>query len=203
MWDVLAGKPVHQGGTQMFTKKTTWNYSMKGPITTPQETERNNKTVHTVATKFGIQLLGVEISCYPASKRSLLYSLYTNTDANVSTYNNELISWTASTLQMSRSYIHYSYLQIPCSNCFFCLICFRYAVCLKATRQKELYVPSYKNGPFWESKGTSKKTEHWVRREGFHLDSQQYSNFQQQTQTRSPTISRTPLHITITLLHCL
>jgi len=72
----------------------------------------------------------------------------------------------------------------------FLSICFRYTVCLKATRQKELYVPFYKNLLFWESKGTSKKTEHWVRREGFHLDSQQYSNFQQQTQTLSQSHTR-------------
>ncbi len=147
------------------------------------------------------------VSCYPASMWVFLYSLNVHQHwyKIFSTYK-KLIWWTAHMLQMCQSYIHYSYLQKYLAWVVFLFFVFdllQVHSVLKSNEAKRTRVPFYKNLPFWESKGTSKKTEHWVRREGFHLDSQQYSNFQQQTQTRSQTISHTPLHITITLLHCL
>lgn len=95
------------------------------------------------------------------------------------------------------SYIHYSYLPMPVV--FFVSICFSVLQSDKATRTWRSFLTKVIRKKL---KGRVRKSG--VRREGFHLDSQQYSNFQRQnTQTRSVTVSRTPLYVTITLLHCL
>lgn len=61
---------------------------------------------------------------------------------------------------MCHSYIHYSYLQIPCLTWIFkiFLTSFRYTVCFKAQSQKE-HCSFLEKFTFLESKGTSKKAE--------------------------------------------
>lgn len=49
--------------------KEILKFLLEGLITKKKvEMMTNSKTVHAIATKFGIQLWGVEISSYPASK---------------------------------------------------------------------------------------------------------------------------------------
>lgn len=123
----------------------------------------NDKTVHSVTTQIWHSAVDSwnMLSCvsrYPASKWVLLHSLNAHWHRYTifSTHNNEPIGWTAHVVQMCHSYIHHSYLQRDLRlSCFF-LICFRYTVCLKATRQKHKFL-SIKIYLFEKVKGRVRK----------------------------------------------
>lgn len=84
---------------------------------------------------------------------------------------------------MSHSYIHCSYFQKYLAGVVFVALAF--LVLKKQQGKQNVCVVCYTNWPFWESKWD--EYERWVRGEAFRLDSQQYSNFQQQTRPQSHT----------------